>query len=272
MPSCAGYSIEPLIDTFVSAPPTRLYPSSTDQMWAEHPHLLESNGHLRFGIGSYVVQGHGRVFLIDLGVGPTGWTAPSGAVMSPGHLLDGLRELDLDVSAVTDVIFTHLHPDHVGWATIDEAPTFVNATYRCDQRDWDHFVTQGEGDPATRSRLSGASEHFETWHSGSITLAPGMTLVEAPGHTPGSAVVVFSEPTGQRAVLLGDAVHCAVELVDDDWETIGDVDPVLAKRTRERLAKDLATSDTIVSAAHFPELQFGRLVTSQDRSRSFGYV
>ena len=61
-------------------------------------------------------------------------------------------------------------------------------------------------------------------------------------------------------MLLGDAVHCPVELVDDEWGTIGDVDPELAKRTKETLARELEGTTTHISAAHFPDMQFGRLL------------
>ena len=70
-----------------------------------------------------------------------------------------------------------------------------------------------------------------------------------------------------RALLLGDAVHCPVELLDDEWATIGDVDPDLATRTRIALAKELEGSDIPVAAAHFPGLQFGRLLSGEGRRR-----
>jgi len=58
-------------------------------------------------------------------------------------------------------------------------------------------------------------------------------------------------------------VHCPVELVDDEWATIGDVDPHLAKRTRVALARELESTGTPAAAAHFPGLQFGRLLPGE---------
>ena len=51
-----------------------------------------------------------------------------------------------------------------------------------------------------------------------------------------STIVVISSGT-DRAMLLGDVVHCPVELLDDEWAGMGDVDPELAKRTRNALAQ-----------------------------------
>ena len=81
----------------------------------------------------------------------------------------------------------------------------------------------------------------------------------APGHTPGSTIIVASSGT-DRALLLGDVVHCPVELLDDEWAGMGDVDPELAKRTRNALARELEGAEVPVAAAHFPGLQFGKLL------------
>ena len=58
---------------------------------------------------------------------------------------------------VTDVLFTHLHFDHVGWATQQGRVVFPNATYRCDERDWAHFVGPDEG--ATRKLVAAHRPH-----------------------------------------------------------------------------------------------------------------
>ena len=53
--------------------------------------------------------------------------------------------------------------------------------------------------------------------------------------------------------------------MEDEWEAVMDVDPVLARRTREALAKELEGSDVPVAAAHFPGLRFGRLLAGTGR-------
>jgi hypothetical protein len=71
----------------------------------------------------------------------------------------------------------------------------------------------------------------------------------------------------ERVMFLGDVVHCPVQLEDDEWAALFDVDPELARRTRTALAKELEGSDTRVSGAHFPELTFGRLVRAEGQRR-----
>ena len=161
---------------------------------------------------------------------------------------------------ITDVVFTHLHFDHVGWATQKGAVVFENATYRCDAHDWEHFIGHDAG--ATR-KLSPIESRLEPFNR-SGPLMSGIDVMAAPGHTPGSTIVVLSSGT-DRALLLGDVVHCPVELLDDEWAGLGDVDADLALRTRIALAKELEGTDTPAAAAHFPGMQFGRLIAANGK-------
>ncbi|MET0920467.1 MAG: MBL fold metallo-hydrolase, partial [Acidimicrobiia bacterium] len=107
------------------------------------------------------------------------------------------------------------------------------------------------------------------WDSDGPVL-PGVDALRIPGHTPGSTMLVVSDGD-QRAILLGDVVHCAVELLDDEWDGFADVDPVQAKAARNALARELEGTDTPIAAAHFPNLQFGRVLAGE-RSRRFEFV
>lgn len=261
------HTITPVLDSVVRAPAGRLYSNTPAEAWAEHHDLLAPGGFVEMFMGGYVVHSGDRVVLVDAGVGPDGWKAPSGAVIPGGYLLDNLRVGGVPAASVTDVVFTHLHPDHIGWASRGGVPNFPNATYRCDRRDWAHFVEPGPGagapDVTSRDLLAPIADRFECW-DGAGSLLPGIDLVDTAGHTPGSTSVVFSADDGSRAMLLGDVVHCPVELLHDEWETFGDVDPVLARQTATRLARELEGTTTVVGAAHFAGLQFGRLLGGGD--------
>ena len=58
---------------------------------------------------------------------------------------------------------------------------------------------------------------------------------------------------------------CPIQLDEPTWHSIGDVDPKLAKRIRERLFRELEDGVTFGAGAHFPELQFGRVLTGNGR-------
>ena len=92
---------------------------------------------------------------------------------------------------------------------------------------------------------------MEMWDASGPVL-PGVDAMVAPGHTPGSTIIVVSSKA-ERALLLGDVVHCPVELLDEEWAGMGDVDPELAKRTRNAMARELEGTDVPAAAAHFPQ-------------------
>ncbi|HEV3365760.1 MAG TPA: MBL fold metallo-hydrolase, partial [Acidimicrobiia bacterium] len=163
---------------------------------------------------------------------------------------------------VTDVLFTHLHIDHVGWASVGGVPQFPNATLWCSTADLDHFVTR-RNDPPSYQRLDPCHHQLETFEDSRAPSA--ISFVAAPGHTPGSTIIVISGPA-ERAVLLGDVVHSPVQLLEPEWNTIWDVDPTLARRTRQRVVAELDDEPSpALGAGHFPELRFGRLLVRDGR-------
>lgn len=251
--------IDPVVDGFGAFDPTKSFRGTTAEQWAVHRDLLDANGKLVFAMGGFLIRGAGHTTLVDLGLGKSAFLG-----IECGAFLHELGALGVSVKDVTDVVFTHLHFDHIGWtATDDGEPTFPNATYRCAAADWDHFMVEHPG--AEADIIRPVASRFEMW-SGSAQLLPGVDALAAPGHTPGSTVIVVSSGT-QRAMMLGDVVHCPVELVDDEWASLYDVDPELALRTRIALSRELEGSEVPVAAAHFPGLQFGRLIAAEGKRR-----
>jgi glyoxylase-like metal-dependent hydrolase (beta-lactamase superfamily II) len=229
--------------------------------WAPYRELLSGEDELVMPVGGFLIRNprYDRVVLVDLGMGPNPPLPCIG-----GRLLERLEAVGVAVADVTDVVFTHLHFDHIGWASVGGAPVFPNATYRCHERDWEYFTSVAPDDRVTE-QLTAVASRFETW-PGDGPLLPGVDTVHAPGHTPGSSLVVLGSGT-ERALLLGDVVHCPVELIDSDWEGLSDVDPALARRTRETLVRELEAGGAPAVAAHFDGLRFGRLLAAEGRRR-----
>ncbi|MGH9036394.1 MAG: MBL fold metallo-hydrolase [Acidimicrobiia bacterium] len=255
-----GLEIVPLLDGAARLPADQLlrFTGPRDDPWGPHQGFLGPDGSLELTLGGFLVRTGGRVVLIDTGVGRIETDVYRG-----GAFLTELTAAGVAPDEVTDVVLTHLHFDHVGWVTQKGEVVFDRATYRCHPADWDHFVAGPHPDEGSVRKLSPIAERLEPF-AGDTEVAPGVTVRHAPGHTPGSAVVVISHGE-DRAILLGDAVHCPVELVEDDWEFVMDVDPALAARTRGALARELEGTDVPIAAAHFPGLRFGRLLPGTGR-------
>lgn len=270
-----SFEILPAIDGEMRVPATAAFPGTSEADWAPHKDLLAADGTIGLALGGFLIRGgpaH-RVVLVDVGLGQL---AMNGRKLG-GRMLDHLATYGVQPGDVTDVVFSHLHLDHIGWASHEGRPVFEHATYRCDQRDWDYWMetpsSEIRGVPAEfadqqKAVLQPIARRFETW-SADVEILPGVNVVNAPGHTPGSALTVISSGS-ERAMLLGDAVHCPVELLEDEWNGLGDVDPELARTTRVAMARELEGQDIPIAGAHFPGLSFGRLLKGEGRRRWVG--
>jgi len=232
--------------------------------WACHPDAVDEHGVLRFDLGGFLVRTGDRAILVDAGVG----TIDNGKYAG-GRFLESLQALGVAPTDVTDVVFTHLHFDHVGWATKKGEVVFPRATYRVHAADWAHFVESPDADPGALRKLTPLRERLETFDTDGA-LAPGLSARHTPGHTPGSTVYVLADGD-ERALLLGDVVHSVVELHERDWQAVFDVDPVAASAVRNAIADEAADAGDLVVGAHFPGLRFGRVVTASGH-RTFQQV
>ena len=237
-----------------------------------HRHNLTPDGMQEGVTGSFLIlnKTNKRVVLVEAGIGPN--TPPNSA--SPGArpeptLLQDLAAAGYKPEDVTDVLFTHLHLDHVGWASVDGKPTFPNATYRAHQADWDYWVENPPAypdDPRWAWQTKTAVEvlrpiraQMKTYLGKSVEIYPGLTMRWEPGHTPGSSIIVLKSG-GKTAWILGDAIHSTMEL--EDRTLLGDYD-VDAKKALERrniLIDERLRDDPVVAASHLMGLRFGHLV------------
>jgi len=132
--------------------------------------------------------------------------------------------------------------------------------------DWDLFVTRRGGAERTWRTMEALADagRLDPVTADGEPLAAGITARLTPGHTPGHLSLVLASGT-DRAYLLGDAVHCPTQIQEPDWVNLSDVDPALAAATRSALWEELEGGGHPFTAAHFPGLQFGRLLRGEGR-------
>lgn len=261
--------IDPLIDGEAAVPPEAGYANPTD--WSAFEHYLDPCTGLQINtLGGFLVRFDDKVVLVDAGVGPKPTFPFVGGSLRSALFAVGVSALD-----VTDVIFTHLHADHIGWATVDGKPYFPNATYRADRRDWDYFCDPGYEPPdweraatdfpvdAAAVRLAPVAARME-FFEGSQEIFVGIESIEASGHTPGSTVLRLSS-AGEQGFLLGDLVHTQPELTEDRWHFWAHLDAEAGMNSIERVRKVLIDTKAPFAAAHFPGLKWGQLSTDGAR-------
>jgi glyoxylase-like metal-dependent hydrolase (beta-lactamase superfamily II) len=286
------------------------FPPEGSPDFAVHADYLR-DGRWLIDIGGFLVRTGDRLVLIDAGAGSgdgalftpdprtdqpelVEWVRANG-VDDPDQIEHFLRQLvrtDIRTGSfaanlaalgfgpedVTDVLISHLHFDHIGWVSDGRRPYFPNAVVRCEHHDAEYFLAPDHEDGfyrvlwdamPTSERMAPVLDRFETW-SEDATVVPGITCVFAPGHTPGSSIFSITSGT-DRALILGDTVHCPQELVDPDFVMGGgDVDFERANRTRDAIRHEVEHGDVPFAASHFFGLRFGRLHAG-DRPRQWRF-
>lgn len=241
------------------------FPASTAETWQAHTRWMDHEGNLEFPFSCFLVRSGDRTVLIDTGLGWLKmWTFTGGALM--GELAAaGVKPEDIDT-----VFVTHLHIDHCGTCTVQDGDSlraaFPNATYRWTGDEHQHWLT-APPTPGTgfvmADMLAALSDRVEPVNAGD-TIAPGISVVGTPGHTPGHAGVILSSGS-ERAFILGDAISCPVQLEEPEWSGLGDMDKKLARQSQEAVLRELEGTNDLLAAAHFPGLTFGRVLRGEGK-------
>jgi glyoxylase-like metal-dependent hydrolase (beta-lactamase superfamily II) len=251
-----------LSDGFFSLDGARDFLGSSASPTAGYDALRKVHSEVRLPLGCFVVPGETTV-LIDAGAGPIDYEERG--VLVGGNLMRQMAKHGLQPADVDVVGLSHLHFDHTGWlATREGEPVFRNAHVYLGRGDWDYFVTGEEARmplaPQLRTVLLTLAERDQlTLLDADRQIAPGVTRLAAPGHTPGHSLYAIHDH-GERALVFGDAMYCPQQLTNSDWAAASDVDPKLARRTRETFLRDLEAHGGTGVGCHFPQLAAGRVV------------
>ncbi|MET9318274.1 MBL fold metallo-hydrolase [Kribbella sp. NPDC003505] len=251
------------------------FPASQPDGWATHAALLDERGWFPVSIGSFLVRTPERVILVDLGLGTVDFSIPGVADFHGGDLLRALAAEGLSPVDVDTVIYTHLHHDHVGWTTnVAPAPnareaqrvsglTFARARHLVSKAEWAHWAGTAElvgPDPvAVQAPLATVIDHIDD----GAEVAPGVRILATPGHTPGHSSLQVTDPSGSdpsRVIILGDVMHCQVQVTESSWTFAFDVDPDQGVVTREQLLRKLEDERTVLAGGHFAGNVFGRVL------------
>jgi len=196
-----------------------------------------------------------RLVLFDVGSG-------ANFMSSAGQLLANLEDAGIDPGDVTDVIFTHAHPDHL-WGVLDDFddPLFYEAQYWVPQGEWDFWMDANtlENMPDERkSFVVGAQSRFEAIADQvemvppGTEVVPGVEAVDTAGHTPGHMSYVIHGGS-ESAMVIGDAISNAVISFEKlGWNSGSDHDTAQGIQTRKALLDRLAADKTRLIGYHLP--------------------
>jgi len=225
--------------------------TSATEVFLNYHAYREPDRPLRMDYFFWVARSPARTVVID-----TGFSLAGGASRGRTMLLDtaaALRAAGPEPDAVTQVVVTHAHYDHIGGL-----PAFTQAEVLMTRAEYDFWT----GPMGRRGQFAHTTEASELGHlrelreAGRLTLtgpahavAPGLELTQLGGHTPGQAVVTVATREGP-VILASDAVHYYEELERDrPFSTVANLADMYAAFDRIR---EMSQGGARVVAGHDP--------------------
>jgi glyoxylase-like metal-dependent hydrolase (beta-lactamase superfamily II) len=242
------FEITVVSDGYITVPIDIVAPEGSAE---ERNNILRRTGNLAAGLVESktnipLIRKGNDLIMVDVGSGDK-------YQPSDGRLSTNLGTAGVDAGAVTKVVFTHAHPDHV-WGTLTEdgCLRFPNATYYVGAAEWNFWM-----DPDYRNNMpsvlhefaEGARRDLGAVRDRVVMLKPGDDIVtglralDTAGHTPGHLSLEMAG--GEGLIITADAATNEIASFQHPRALFGyDTIPDLAISNRARLI-ERAASDRI---------------------------
>ncbi|MGV6876303.1 hypothetical protein ACUSIJ_26960 [Pseudochelatococcus sp. B33] len=139
-------------------------------------------------------------------------------------------------------------------------PTFPNARHYINRADWTNMQSSiartGTREALTFPCLKDAGLLHVI--DDTVEIEPGVTIIPAPGETPGHQIVRFAS-AGETLYAVGDMYHHPIEVMFRDW-MMSWADPESSRRSRDVFLRDAIPERAWLMASHIAG--FGRLDSS----------
>jgi glyoxylase-like metal-dependent hydrolase (beta-lactamase superfamily II) len=213
----------------------------------------EPDGPIGMDYFFWVVRNDRRTIVVDTGFSEQGGSRRERTF--PVRPAAALRELGIDPDTCT-VVLTHAHYDHAG--NLDLFPNSPIHLTRAEYEFWTsdqarRFQYHHSVEDADIDVLRGAAaEGRLRFTGGTMTVAPGVRMIELRGHTPGQSIVTVDTADG-LVVLASDAAHYYEELERDmPFCVVDDLKAMYAGF--DHLKRLVADHDAVLVPGHDPDV------------------
>jgi glyoxylase-like metal-dependent hydrolase (beta-lactamase superfamily II) len=201
-----------------------------------------------------------KLIVIDTGTGDGNFEKTKG---SSGQFIRNLKASGLDPKAVDIVVISHFHGDHINGLLLgDNSMAFPNAEIMVPAAEWKYFMDDAEMGKQTSERIKGvfanARRVFDTLkrkvtpYEPGKEIAPGITSISTPGHTPGHTSHIVSSGKSSVYVQADVTNHPALFVRNPGWHAFFDQDAAMAEATRRKVYDMLAADKMMIQGFHYP--------------------
>jgi len=244
-----------------------LYPEAESKFWEKHKDILDENGNLFMTFGGFLFEAGNKKVLMDAGVGPDKTNVKGlGIVPGGGPFMKNLEKAGVKPEDITDVFFSHLHKDNIGWATTKKNEkyelTFPKAIYWCNDYEWQTFERDLKAGVVEENedlvdKFYEPMKNVIRFTSERTPLSPGLYPIIAAGHSPGHTILKL-EADGKNIWFISDIFQTFAEFHDILLFTDTNSSK-FSKETRIIILPEFCKGNAIVAAARFGPYVFGKL-------------